>query len=154
MCNSYFVSNADQFIFPIEYLFKMLSYFYVAGMDCDLEKDLSLEKIATGRNKQQQKKCCRVMTSPARSARQPDSPYAYLVCFCGVLCNFIVCGCSYSYGLLFPSLLDEFKEGKAKTGNSDSFSGVRTSCKKKAAQPSEHLAFYFLRSAGDLFSNQ
>ena len=97
-------------------------------MDCDVENELSLETIATGRHKQQQQqqqeKCCRVMASPARRARQPDSPYAYLVCFCGVLCSFIVYGCSYSYGLLFPSLLDEFKEGKAKTGNSDSFSGL------------------------------
>ena len=66
-------------------------------------------------------KCCRVLTSSRKStARQPDSPYAYLVCFCGVVCNLIMFGCSYSYGLLFPSLLDEFKEGKAKTGNSDS----------------------------------
>jgi len=31
-------------------------------------------------------------------------------------------GCSYSYGLLFPILLDEFKEGKAKTGNLNSLS--------------------------------
>ena len=80
-----------------------------------------MEKITTGGNKQAQKKCCRVSMSPGISpARQPDSPYAYLVCFCGVVCNLIMFGCSYSYGLLFPLLLDEFNEGKAKTGNSDS----------------------------------
>ncbi|XP_078372265.1 monocarboxylate transporter 10-like [Oculina patagonica] len=84
-------------------------------MGCDLEKNLPLEKITTESNKQAQKKCCRMLTSPTKSARQPDSPYAYLVCFCGVLCNLIMFGCSYSYGLIFPSLLDEFKEGKAKT---------------------------------------
>ena len=144
MCNSYFVSNVDQFIFAREDFFKIILHVYVAGMDCDLENDLSPEKISAGRNKQQQKKCCRVMTSPARSARQPDSPYAYFVCFCGVLCNFIVCGCSYSYGLLFLSLLDEFKEGKAKTGNSDSFSGVRTSCNiKKKNSPVSFWRFTF-----------
>lgn len=47
--------------------------------------------------------------------KQPDSPYAYFVCFCGFLCILIAIGCSYSYGLLFPVLLHEFKEGKAKT---------------------------------------
>ena len=31
-------------------------------------------------------------------------------------CNIIICGLTYSYGILFPSLLDEFKQGKAKTG--------------------------------------
>lgn len=95
------------------------SHVYVAEMGCDREDNLSLEKITTEKNKQAKKKCCRMLTSPAKSARQPDSPYAYLVCFCGVLCNLIMFGCSYSYGLIFPSLLDEFKEGKAKTGNSD-----------------------------------
>lgn len=50
-----------------------------------------------------------------KSCNQPDSLYAYFVCFCGFLSILIAVGCSYSYGLLFPVLLDEFKEGKAKT---------------------------------------
>ena len=48
--------------------------------------------------------------SRAKKMRQPDSLYAYL---CGVLCNLIMFGCSYSFGLLFSLLLEEFKEGKA-----------------------------------------
>lgn len=47
--------------------------------------------------------------------KKPDNPYAYFVCFCGFLCILIAVGCSYSYGILFPVLLHEFKEGKAKT---------------------------------------
>ena len=31
-------------------------------------------------------------------------------------CNIIICGLAYSYGILFPSLLDEFQQGKAMTG--------------------------------------
>ena len=53
---------------------------------------------------------------PRKSCSQPDGLYAYFVCFCGFLSILIAVGCSYSYGLLFPALLDEFKEGKAKTG--------------------------------------
>ena len=55
---------------------------------------------------------CRTL-SRANRMRQPDSLYAYLVCFCGVLCNLIMFGYSYSFGLLFSLLLEEFKEGKA-----------------------------------------
>ncbi|KAJ7389900.1 hypothetical protein OS493_028361 [Desmophyllum pertusum] len=84
-------------------------------MNCNQENDLSPE-TTTERNKQAQRDCQSLSTSsPTRKTRQPDSPYAYLVCFCGVVCNLIVFGCSYSYGLLFPLLLDEFKQGKAKT---------------------------------------
>ena len=53
---------------------------------------------------------------PRKSCSQPDGLYAYFVCFCGFLSILIAVGCSYSYGLLFPVLLDEFEEGKAKTG--------------------------------------
>ena len=65
--------------------------------------------------------------------KQPDSPYAYFVCFCGFLCILIAIGCSYSYGLLFPVLLHEFKEGKARTGKTSvlislSVAELRKSC--------------------------
>ena len=48
--------------------------------------------------------------------RQPDTYWSWVVCVAGVTCNIIVLGCSYSYGILFPSLLDEFKKGKSTTG--------------------------------------
>lgn len=45
-----------------------------------------------------------------------DGPYAFFVCLCGFICVLIPIGCAYSYGLLFPVLLEEFEEGKARTG--------------------------------------
>lgn len=47
---------------------------------------------------------------------QKDGPYAYFVCLCGFICILLPTGCAFSYGILFPVLLAEFKEGKAKTG--------------------------------------
>ena len=70
---------------------------------------------------------CRTL-SRANKMRQPDSLYAYLVCFCGVLCNLIMFGSSYSFGLLFPLLLEEFKEGKAKTGSLENTSKMKPFC--------------------------
>lgn len=84
-------------------------------MECQQEDGLSLPEEDT----EEQRKRCRQFMSisrPGKTCRQPDSPYSYVVCFCGFLCILIAIGCSYSYGLLFPVLLDEFKEGKAKTG--------------------------------------
>lgn len=51
-----------------------------------------------------------------RKLRQPDSCWSWIVCAAGVTCNIIVIGCTYCFGIIFPSLLDEFKEGKSKTG--------------------------------------
>lgn len=47
---------------------------------------------------------------------QKDGPYAYFVCLCGFICILLPTGCAFSYGILFPVLLAEFKEGRAKTG--------------------------------------
>ncbi|XP_073255189.1 monocarboxylate transporter 13-like [Porites lutea] len=46
---------------------------------------------------------------------QKDGPYAYFVCLCGFICILLPTGCAFSYGILFPVLLAEFKEGRAKT---------------------------------------
>lgn len=53
---------------------------------------------------------CVVKVSP-----EQDSCWSWLVCFGAVLSNVIICGFTYSYGILFPALLDEFQQGKAKT---------------------------------------
>ncbi|XP_078365743.1 monocarboxylate transporter 10-like isoform X2 [Oculina patagonica] len=50
-----------------------------------------------------------------RKLRQPDTCWSWIVCAAGVTCNIIVLGCTYCFGIIFPSLLDEFKEGKSKT---------------------------------------
>lgn len=92
--------------------------FFCSSMECQQEDGLSSPEEDT---KEQQKRCRQgrrfmSISRPGKSCTQPDSPYSYVVCFCGFLSILIAIGCSYSYGLLFPVLLDEFKEGKAKTG--------------------------------------
>ncbi|XP_022801746.1 monocarboxylate transporter 4-like [Stylophora pistillata] len=47
--------------------------------------------------------------------RQADTYWSWIVCLAGIICNIIVLGSSYSYGILFSSLLDEFKKGKSVT---------------------------------------
>ena len=56
--------------------------------------------------------CCRI----TRRVHKHDSGWAWVVVICGSLCNAFVLGCSYSFGVIYPSLLDEFKRGKAQTG--------------------------------------
>ncbi|KAJ7374305.1 hypothetical protein OS493_007391 [Desmophyllum pertusum] len=53
--------------------------------------------------------------SSNRKLRQPDTYWSWVVCAAGVTCNIIVLGCGFCYGILFPSLLDEFKKGKSDT---------------------------------------
>ena len=48
--------------------------------------------------------------------RFQDSAYSWLVCFSASMSLVIALGLPYSYGVLFPVLLEEFKESKAKTG--------------------------------------
>lgn len=44
-----------------------------------------------------------------------DSCWSWIVCASCTLCNIIICGVPFSYGILFPALLDEFHQGKATT---------------------------------------
>ena len=52
----------------------------------------------------------------ANAHKTPDGAWAWIVCISGTLSVIITFGCPYNFGLLFPLLLDEFEEGKAKTG--------------------------------------
>ena len=52
---------------------------------------------------------------------KPDGFKSYTVCLAAVICNTIVCGYSYSFGLLLPPLLDHFKEDTATTGKYTTF---------------------------------
>ena len=56
--------------------------------------------------------CCYI----TKRVHKHDSGWAWVVVICGSLCNAFVLGCSYSFGVIYPSLLDEFKRGKAQTG--------------------------------------
>ena len=67
----------------------------------------------------QTQRCCSkwwIFKNDFKHASRLDGPYAFFVCLCGFICVLIPIGCAYSYGLLFPVLLVEFKEGKARTG--------------------------------------
>lgn len=89
---------------------------WVPVMECDQEKVSNTS--STQDTKQQNERCRPKLCLCARKpcSRQPDGPYAYFVCFCGFVCMILSFGCSFGYGILFPLLLDEFREGKGKTG--------------------------------------
>jgi len=61
-----------------------------------------------------------------RNSCDPDSCWSWVVCVVCAFCNIIICGLTYSYGILFPSLLDEFQQGKAKTAFVGSLAMVGT----------------------------
>ena len=56
--------------------------------------------------------CC----PTSRRAHKHDSGWAWVVGITGSLCTVLAIGCSYSFGVIYPSLLDEFNQSKAKTG--------------------------------------
>ena len=56
--------------------------------------------------------CCR----PSARVHKRDGAWSWVVCVAGALSNVIILGCSYTFGVIFPMLLDEFEGGKAKTG--------------------------------------
>jgi len=66
--------------------------------------------------RESEKKTTQVVRCAERSSPQQDSCWSWLVCFAGVVSNVAICGFTYSYGILFPALLDEFQQGKANTG--------------------------------------
>ena len=47
---------------------------------------------------------------------QPDSCWSWVVCVACAISNTIIVGIIISYGIIFPTLLEEFQEGKAITG--------------------------------------
>lgn len=57
---------------------------------------------------------CKETVSPGQ-----DSCWSWVVCFAAVFSNVVICGFTFSYGILFPALLDEFQQGKANTGNTN-----------------------------------
>jgi len=71
--------------------------------------------VKQGEASESGKKTTQVVRCAERSSPQQDSCWSWLVCFAGVVSNVAICGFTYSYGILFPALLDEFQQGKAKT---------------------------------------
>ena len=62
-------------------------------------------------------KTIQVVTCAERISPHQDSCWSWVVCFAAVVSNVVICGFTFSYGILFPAVLDEFKQGKAKSGN-------------------------------------
>jgi len=61
-------------------------------------------------------KITQIATCAERISPRQDGCWSWVVCFAGVVSNIVICGFTYSYGILFPALLDEFQQGKANTG--------------------------------------
>ncbi|KAK3738454.1 hypothetical protein QZH41_017093, partial [Actinostola sp. cb2023] len=53
--------------------------------------------------------------SHQQQAYRRDGCWAWLVCSCAVLCNIVIFGSTKTFGVIYPLLLDEFHQGKAKT---------------------------------------
>lgn len=51
-----------------------------------------------------------------KKLRQPDSYWSWIVCAVGAISDVIVLGSAYCFGMIFPHLLEEFKQGKSNTG--------------------------------------
>jgi hypothetical protein len=45
-----------------------------------------------------------------------DGPWSWILCVFLLTCCLVVYGCSSTYGILFPKILEELKSGKAITG--------------------------------------
>ncbi|XP_031555880.1 monocarboxylate transporter 12-like [Actinia tenebrosa] len=65
---------------------------------------------------------CRCSSKPSCVAvrlksreNEQDSCWSWVICFCAAISNIIVIGLSYSYGILFPVLLEYFKMDRATT---------------------------------------
>ena len=56
--------------------------------------------------------CCGLWTRPCKR----DGAWSWIVCVAGVLSIVIVLGIMLTFGIIYPTLLDEFKAEKAKTG--------------------------------------
>ena len=54
--------------------------------------------------------------NPSSGQRKLDSCYSWVVCICGTLASAVTIGLMFSFGVLYPVLLDHFKESKDKTG--------------------------------------
>lgn len=67
------------------------------------------------------RKVTQVVTCEETNTPRQDGCWSWVVCFAAVISNILICGFTYSYGILFPALLDEFQQGKANTGNRYSF---------------------------------
>lgn len=71
------------------------------------------------------RKVTQVVTCEETNTPRQDGCWSWVVCFAAVISNILICGFTYSYGILFPALLDEFQQGKANTGNRYSFTLAR-----------------------------
>ena len=76
-----------------------------------MNKAAEVRKATDGEKRTKQTVICIERVSPHQ-----DSCWSWMVCLVAVLSNVVICGFAFSFGILFPALLDEFQQGKAKTG--------------------------------------
>ena len=57
-----------------------------------------------------------LFTKWTRQEMKQDSGWCWVVFFCVCVNMFLVFGVHYTYGVLFPSILQEFNQGQGKTG--------------------------------------
>lgn len=51
-----------------------------------------------------------------KGVHEPDSAWGWFICVVGLTSSIIIFGFLFSFGVLNPVFLDEFREGKARTG--------------------------------------
>ena len=112
--NLYCLSRNTQYTNGLLYFYFLFRCKQLSGHFNDTEK--MREKNTTCLHLQKTEDRKETGEPTQRKLRQPDTWWSWVVCAAGVTCNIIVIGCTYCFGIIFPSLLDEFKAGKSKTG--------------------------------------
>lgn len=58
----------------------------------------------------------RAYERPLDKFKRIDGPWSWIMCVLFASCNLLMFGCVKTYGILFPSILNEFNSGRAITG--------------------------------------
>lgn len=51
-----------------------------------------------------------------KATHQQDSSWSWVVCICAAICQMIYMGILRSFGVLFPTLMEEFQSTRERTG--------------------------------------
>ena len=55
------------------------------------------------------------------SSYSQDSVWSWFICFCSSICMMLTLGFSFALGVLFPVLMNSFKENRERTGKMNHF---------------------------------
>ena len=101
-------------IFKQDFLFQIIIAYGKPPVE-DMGDESAPETITKCQSENQKSNFC-VHGIRQDSTSMHDSPFSWLVAISGFLCNVIILGESYSFGVLLPALLEEFNAGRATTG--------------------------------------